>query len=120
MSEPEDMRKATQGDDVAFLRCVERVEKRLFQTAVGILGNRHDAEDAWQNALLNAWRSRRRLRKPEAFNTWLTTILLNEARLIFRKRAREPVPQPAVVSVSDCESNCAERLDVCGGLQRLI
>jgi len=60
----------------------------LYQLALGITGNPEDAEDAWQNTLVRAWRGIRRLEDPEAFPTWLTKILLNEARRIAGRRKR--------------------------------
>lgn len=84
---------AKRGSQEAFLALVEPLERQLYQTALGIVRNAHDAEDAWQNTVLNAWRHIRQLRGAH-FKTWLTRILLNEAKTILRKRGRTPVPLP--------------------------
>ena len=86
---------AKKGDQEAFLALVEPLERHLYQTALGILGNCHDAEDAWQNTVLNAWRHIRSLRGPH-FKTWITRILLNEAKAILRQRRRAPIRVPSL------------------------
>lgn len=48
---------AQKGDGEAFASLIEPMEARLYQMALGIMGNHQDAEDAWQNALLRAWKS---------------------------------------------------------------
>lgn len=98
---------AKKGSKEAFLALVEPLEKQLYQTALGIVRNIHDAEDAWQNTVLNAWRHIGQLRGAH-FKTWITRILLNEAKTILRKRGRAPLPLPAlpegVVSLDRTES----------------
>jgi hypothetical protein len=42
------------GSREAFLDLVKPLEDKLYQTALGIVGNRHDAEDIWQSTVLKA------------------------------------------------------------------
>lgn len=95
MDEPNVLAAAKKGDQEAFLALVEPLERQLYQTALGIVRNAHDAEDAWQNTVLNAWRHIGQLRGAH-FKTWITRILLNEAKTILRRRGRTPVPHPAL------------------------
>ncbi len=81
-----DVRAAQKGDREAFARLVEPIEARLYQLALGITGNRQDAEDAWQNALLRAWKSIDRVKEPEAFRAWIAKIVVNECRRTLRSR----------------------------------
>ena len=60
----------------------------LYRRAYRILGNTADAEDALQDALLAAYTHLDQFRGQAQFSTWLTTILLNCARLQIRKRPR--------------------------------
>jgi RNA polymerase sigma-70 factor (ECF subfamily) len=53
------------------------------------LGNQHDAEDAVQDALLAALKHLGQFRGEAQFSTWLTTIVLNCARMQLRKRPRQ-------------------------------
>lgn len=82
---------AKHGDQAAFAEIVGPLENRLFQTALGIVGNRQDAQDVWQDTVLKAWTGLRGLRKNEYFSTWFTRILLNEAKQVLRRRTRQPI-----------------------------
>lgn len=56
--------------------------------AYRLLGNREDAEDAVQDALLAAHQNLNRFRGESQMATWLTAIVFNSARMQLRKRAR--------------------------------
>lgn len=57
-----------------------------YQLAARILGNRGDAEDAVNEAVLRAWGSFDRLRDHGAFRPWLTRIVVNVCRNDLRHR----------------------------------
>jgi len=109
---------AKAGDREAFLSLIEPVEIKLYQTALGIVGNKYDAEDVWQNTVLKAWRSIVDLREP-VFKTWITRILLNEAKQLLRSKKYIPVPlnqlpDPVVndidISTKILVHNCLQQL----------
>lgn len=50
--------------------------------------DRTDVEDLVQEAFMTAWRELSRLRKPESFATWISTIARNLARASLADRAR--------------------------------
>jgi DNA-directed RNA polymerase specialized sigma24 family protein len=58
----------------------------LYRRAYRILGNAADAVDAVQDALLAAYTHLHQLRGQAQISTWLTTIVLNCARLQLRRR----------------------------------
>jgi RNA polymerase sigma factor (sigma-70 family) len=60
----------------------------LYRRAYRILGNTADAEDAVQDALLAVYTHLDQFRGQAKISTWLTTILLNCARLQLRRRPR--------------------------------
>jgi RNA polymerase sigma-70 factor (ECF subfamily) len=60
----------------------------LYRRAYRILGNAADAEDAVQDALLAAYTHLSQFRGQAQISTWLTTIVLNCARLQLRRRAK--------------------------------
>ncbi|HTX31475.1 MAG TPA: sigma-70 family RNA polymerase sigma factor [Solirubrobacteraceae bacterium] len=63
------------------------IRTRCRAEALRILRRPHDAEDAVQEALARAWRSRHACRNPEAPIPWCLQITRNEAiRLIGRRR----------------------------------
>ena len=59
---------------------------RLYRRAYRILGNAADAEDAVQDALLAAYTHLHQFRGQAQISTWLTTIVLDCARLQLRRR----------------------------------
>jgi RNA polymerase sigma-70 factor (ECF subfamily) len=60
----------------------------LYRVAYRILGNAADAEDALQDALLAAYTHLDQFRGQAQISTWLTTIVINCARLQLRRRPR--------------------------------
>lgn len=86
------VKAAKRGDKEAFVGLLKPLEARLFQTALAIVGSRQDAEDVWQNTVLLAWSHINKLRQPRYFKTWITRILLNEAKSCLRRRTDTPMP----------------------------
>jgi RNA polymerase sigma-70 factor (ECF subfamily) len=72
----------------ALIRPYERV---VYMTAMSILRDTAEAEDAAQEAMLKAYRGLGSFRGDAKFSTWLTSITLNEARSRLRKSARVKV-----------------------------
>lgn len=81
-------------DDMnAYQALVDRHKRRVYYTALGIVGNHHDAEDIMQETLLQALKSLPKLRHPEGFGSWLLKIAYNRAIDQRRKRIREVEPE---------------------------
>jgi RNA polymerase sigma-70 factor, ECF subfamily len=89
-NECEVYRAAIHGDREAFEMIIRSQSRPLFAIAYGILQNREEAEDAVQDALIKAWKSRWLVRDPEKFPAWLCMIARHRARDVFRKR--RPIP----------------------------
>jgi RNA polymerase sigma-70 factor (ECF subfamily) len=85
-------RAAIHGDRDAFEMIIRSSSRNLFAIAYGILQNREEAEDVVQDALVKAWKSRWRVRDPEKFPAWLSTIVRHRARDLARRRRPEPLP----------------------------
>jgi RNA polymerase sigma-70 factor (ECF subfamily) len=60
----------------------------LYRCAYRLLGNRADAEDAVQDALLAAFKHLSQFRGEAQLSTWLTAIVINCVRMQVRKRSR--------------------------------
>ena len=60
----------------------------LYRYAYRLLGDKTDAEDAVQDALLAAYKHLNQFRGDAQLSTWLTTIVINCARMHLRKRSR--------------------------------
>lgn len=85
-------RAAMQGDRDAFEMIIRSFSRSLFAIAYGILQNREEAEDVVQDTLVKAWKSRWRVRDPEKFPAWLSSIARHRARDVSRRRRPEPLP----------------------------
>jgi RNA polymerase sigma-70 factor (ECF subfamily) len=79
---------ARSGNAHAFEQLVRRHQVTIFRIALGMLGDRRDAEDASQEAFLQAWRGLPRFRSQSAFSTWMYRIVTN--RCLNLRRARRP------------------------------
>ncbi len=73
------------GDTRAFEEIVRVHEAYVYRTCLAITGNAEDAEDATQDAFLNAYRHLIQFRGEARFTTWLTRIAVNEALQRLRK-----------------------------------
>ena len=72
----------------AFLQVIRRCNQRLFRIARGVVNDEAEAEDVVQAAYVNAFEHLDGFRGEASVPTWLTRIVLNEAR--GRLRARRP------------------------------
>jgi len=80
-------------DDQSPARDLQRVPSlsspSFYRCALRLLGNRYDAEDAVQEALLAAHKHLHQFRGQAQLATWLTTIVRNCALMQLRKRPRQ-------------------------------
>src|SRR5204863_6430220 len=81
------------GDREAFEMIIRIHSRTLFAVAYSILQSREEAEDAVQDSLVKAWKTRWRVRDPEKFPAWLATISRHKAHDIFRKRRTVPLSE---------------------------
>jgi RNA polymerase sigma-70 factor, ECF subfamily len=65
---------------------VSRYLPMFYKRAFRFLGNLPDAEDAVQDALLSAYKHLGQFRGQAQLSTWLTTIVINAARMQLRRR----------------------------------
>ncbi len=114
------LRAHAAGDRDAFAELVRRHRDRLWAVALRTLGDREDAADALQEALISAYRSAHRFRGDAAVTTWLHRIVVNACLDRVRRRAARPtVPlvdtEPSPVAPVDSDT----ALDVRAALARL-
>jgi RNA polymerase sigma factor (sigma-70 family) len=74
------------------------------------LGNTADAEDAVQDALLSAYKHLDQFSGQAQMSTWLTTIVINSARMRLRKRSRQFEISLDGASDDDQQNWIAERI----------
>jgi RNA polymerase sigma factor (sigma-70 family) len=85
-------RASTQGEvDInAFEQLYEQSAPRVSKTLYRITRNREDAEDALQEAFLNAYVHAKDFNGRSSFATWFTRIAINSALMIVRKKRAHP------------------------------
>jgi RNA polymerase sigma-70 factor (ECF subfamily) len=89
------LRAHVDGDPQAFNELVRRHRDRLWAVALRTIGDREEAADAVQDALLSAHRGAARFRGESAVTTWLHRIVVNACLDRIRRRQAHPtVPLP--------------------------
>ena len=110
------MARIGRGDQAAFAVLVRRYAAVCAGLATRILGNRADAEDVAQEALLRVWTNAPRWQPVAKFRTWLTRIVIN---LCLDRKRRAPwiaieaageLTDPARDPAAQYESDERERL----------
>ena len=97
------------GDAQALDTLFHRHQRTLFRSALGIMGNAHDAEDALQDGLLSAFRNLKSFRGRSQFSTWLTRVVINAA--LMRRRGQAVRPSSAAAEpINKDEIPITERL----------
>jgi RNA polymerase sigma factor (sigma-70 family) len=88
-----DLIAAAQGGDIdAFGRVVERFQRMACAVAYTIVGDVHLAEDAAQEAFIEAFQCLPSLREPAAFPAWFRRIVVKRGDRLVRGRRPETLP----------------------------
>src|SRR5688572_15315559 len=77
--EADDLERARKGDRTAFGALVRRFQRRVYATALHILGNHGDADDVTQETFVRAYRGIATFDGRADFFTWLYRITVNTA-----------------------------------------
>lgn len=86
LSDAELMRRARQGEGGAFDELVNRHADGLYRLARVLVGGAQDAEDVVQDTYLGAVKGLGRFQGRSTVKTWLTGILIRQARDLRRRR----------------------------------
>ena len=78
--------EAKELDERQFSQRVRACEQKLYNTARMLLPCQADCEDAVQEALFKAWARLDSLRDTGRFEAWLMRILINECKMLLRRR----------------------------------
>ena len=80
------LRRAQEGDAHAFDELMTGHEKRIYALCLRMSGNREDALDCAQEAMLRIWRSISSYRSEASFATWAYRIATNTCLDMIRKK----------------------------------
>lgn len=131
LSDVEIARRVATGDRDALRQLMRRYNQTLYRTARSILKDDAEAEDAVQEAYIQAYRAMNGFRGDAKLSTWLVRIVVNESIGRVRKRARraeviqlngsmEPYDEAAEVPVSETSSERPEQAMVRAQMRHLL
>jgi len=79
------IKRVCDGEREAFYELLRPYERLIYATAISVLKNPADAEEAAQEAVLKALSNLSGFRGDSKFSTWLVQITYNEAKMKIRK-----------------------------------
>jgi len=82
------------GRETAFEAVMRQHNGRLFRVARAILKDDSDAEDALQDAYLEAYKHMGDFRGDSQLSTWLTRIVVNQSLMRLRRQRRDRIVVP--------------------------
>ena len=82
--------RAMDGDLHAFDELMRCYEKRLYALCFRLAGDKEDAMDCTQEAMLRIWRALSSYRKEASFMTWIYRITTNTCLDVLRKKKVRP------------------------------
>lgn len=113
------LRRAREGDQVAFTALIRTHDAQLRAYAYRILRDRDLMEDALQNAYLSAYRAIGRFRGDASFKNWMYRIVHNACiDIIRRRRDHTELFEDSAVSMDHSEAGIA-RTDLLAAFGRL-
>lgn len=112
--------RAKAGDQGAYEELLEPAVRSATRLAFAMLHDRSEAEDAFQEAALRAWRRLRNLRDESRFQPWFLGIVANQCREIRRGRWWQVLRLPDVSAMRAVdEGGWLEGEDLRRAVQRL-
>jgi RNA polymerase sigma-70 factor (ECF subfamily) len=91
LSDQDLARRIAAGDEAAFEQLMRFFNRRLYRLARTTLKHDGDAEDALQEAYLQAFRAIGQFRGEASLGTWLSQLVMNECLSRLRRQARRDV-----------------------------
>ena len=91
--------RCRKGEQEAFRHLVEAYQRQALAHATAILGNREDAQDAAQDAFVDAFRSMKIFDESRAFYPWFYVLLRNRCyKAVGRRRQTENVEDVVLIA----------------------
>lgn len=105
------VRAAQAGDEPAFAELVRAYQDMAVAYAASILSDYHLAEDAAQEAFVEAYRALPSLREPAAFAAWFRTIIFKHCDRLTRRKRHPVTGLEAALEVAAPEPSPHETLE---------
>lgn len=85
------VKKAKKGNEEAFSKLIISEKEGLYKLAVSRMKTIEDAEDVIQETVIEAYVKIRKIRKHEAFNSWIRTILINKINTFYERKTKKDI-----------------------------
>lgn len=93
------IRMCNQGDSDSFRHLVERYQNQALVHSIAILANREDAQDATQEAFVDAFNGLKKFDLGRRFYPWFYVLLRNRCfKLISRRRPEDSLDQSYILA----------------------
>ncbi|MDT9595044.1 sigma-70 family RNA polymerase sigma factor [Nocardioides zeae] len=110
LDEAQLLERARGGDETAFAALVTPRRNRLWSVCLRVTGDRHDAEDALQDALTAAWQHLATFRGDARLDTWLYRIASNAALAVARRRRERAYAPDELPEDGDARRDHADQI----------
>lgn len=101
--------EAKKGHKESFAKLVRRFQGDVYRHALGMLGDRMDAEDVVQEAFVKAFYSLSKLESEYAFSSWLTRIVSHLCYDRIQRKKRETAILRETAAVSSIPAKTDDR-----------
>ena len=110
------IRKIKKQDMQAIVDWFEVRQSKFYKIGWAYLKNQYDVEDVFHNTIIKVHDKIGQLRKEQYFETWVTSIFINECRSIYRQKNKDMMESP---TEGIDEKPVGSRLEVLENLDRL-
>lgn len=107
-----EVEKAINGDKEAFSKIIKLYENKLYIITKSRISNNEDIKDVIQETIMYAYKNIKKLKHVEKFNSWITTILINNCNKIYLKNKLKPVSYEdnQLDNINLSQDNCYDSL----------
>ncbi|AGX04650.1 MULTISPECIES: RNA polymerase sigma factor [Bacillaceae] len=111
------LKKIKEKDIDAVLSWFEARKSKFYKIGWAYLKNHHDVEDVFHNTILKVHDHIDTLKQDRYFETWVTSIFINECRDIYRRNKRRQ--QENAIEGSEAGQHPSDRLDLLDALDQV-
>jgi RNA polymerase sigma-70 factor, ECF subfamily len=112
--------RSIRGDQRAFGLLVERYKHMIYTTAVRLLRDTHQAEDAAQETFIKAWTALPGFEGRSKFSSWLYRVCYNTCISILRRRRDDVELEPDTATAPDCPADDFRNKDIQAVLEQEV
>ncbi|WHY86965.1 RNA polymerase sigma factor [Neobacillus novalis] len=95
------LKKIKSKDMAAVIDWFDTRKSKFYKIGWAYLKNHHDVEDVFHNAIIKVHEKIGQLKEDRYFESWVTSIFINECRSVYRKRKQKEMTSPLETLDSD-------------------